>query len=518
MTLISLLLLPGQDGPDAGSALRRTAASVQRNGRGPWQLVAPSPDRGDAAREGATASRREIDRMLRKAVTWTRPDGDGPAAVLRAGLAAATGQYVAVLAPGDEIEPGVLAAMAEYVAARPATDVLYTDEQWPAPGHEGIQTKPHWVPRYLEGWDYLGRLCLVRRSLVAEVGGFRPEAELALEWDLHLRVAERTQAIEHVPVIGLTRPAAPPRGPEVAEAGRRAVADRYARLGIGATVEVAHPDGYVRVWRDVPDPPPLVSIVIPTGGGRRDVRGTSTLVLETCLRSLLERTTYPAWEVVLVPSEGTPHDVLELAAELVGDRLVVAPVTGEFSFSHSVNEGVRRSRGELVVLLNDDTEVIEPRWLDRMVAVAQDPDVGVVGAKLLFEDDTIQHVGIVHDDTWLPVHAHRLATDDASHFGSKLVDLDYLAVTGACLLTPRDLYVELGGFSEELPMAFNDVDYCHKVVAAGRDVVCTPFARLYHYESSSRVADVRPFERQYLMDHTLELAKHDPHINHRAVR
>lgn len=505
--LISLLL-PGAD----GEAAVRTARSVARNGRGSWELVVDP-------RALSRDARRTIGRLLRGRVRWS-DEVAGPASrvqALRAALEASSGSHVAVLGPGDEVEPGVLPAMVEYLAARPEVDVLYTDDQWPAPESEGIQTKPHWVPRYLEGWDYLGRLCSVRRTLLDDVGGFRDGHEGAEEWDLHLRATERTTAIEHLPVIGVTRMSAPEAGPEVVEAGRRAVADRYARLGIPATVEVAHPDGYLRVWRAVAEPP-LVTIVIPTGGGRRDVRGTSTLVLQTCLRSLVAKTTYPRWDVVLVPSEGTPEDALAEARQTLGPRLTLAPVSGKFSFSHSINEGVRVAQGKLVVLLNDDTEVIEPRWLDRMVAVAQDPAVGVVGAKLLFEDDTIQHVGIVHDDTWLPVHAHRLAPDDASHFGTKIVDLDFLAVTAASLLTPRDLFIELGGLSEQLPMAFNDVDYCHKVVTAGRDVVCTPFARMYHYESSSRVADVQPFERQYLIDNTIGLAEHDPHINHRAAR
>jgi len=508
--MISLVLLPG--GGDR--ELLRTARSLHRSGKGPWQLVAGT----DA---GSPEARRTVDRLLHRAVHWVPAVQSGgtadPDATLLAAVEAARGDYLGLLGPGDEVEPGVLRALADYLTTRPTTDVVYTDEQWPAPGSEGIETKPHWVPRYLDGWDFLGRLCLVRRSLVAQVGGLRPQFGAAVEWDLHLRVTEQTAHIEHIPVIGVTRENPPERSDAAAEAGRLAVVERYERLGIPATVELTGPAGYVRVWREVPDPP-LVSIVIPTGGGRRDVRGVSTLVVETCVRSLVESTTYPRWELVLVPSEGTPPEVIDTVREIVGDRLTTAPVTGEFSFSHSVNEGVRASRGELVVLLNDDTEVIEPRWLDRMVAVAQDPEVGVVGAKLLFEDGTIQHVGIVHDDAWLPVHAHRLAPDDDSHFGSKLLDMDFLAVTGACLMTPRALYEELGGFSEELPMAFNDVDYCYKVVAAGRAVVCAPFARLFHYESSTRVADVRPFERQYLMDKTVELAQRDPHIHHRASR
>lgn len=500
---ISLLVLPG-----SGPALARTARSLVGQGRD-WELV--------AVRTGVDPTAvRSIDRLLRRRVRWVEADRV-PAAALRAMAAASEGTYLGVLGAGDEVEPGVLAAAVAYLAQRPGVDVLYTDEQWPAPGATGIAAKPDWVPRYLDGFDFLGRLCLIRRRTVTEVGGFRDGFDGAEEWDLHLRVTERTQAIEHLPVIGVSHPAPRRTEPGAAESGRAAVAARYDRLGIRARVDLIHPDGYVLAWRDVPEPP-LVSLVVPTGGGRRTVRGESVVVLEGCLRSLVTATTYPRWEVVLVPSEGTDPAVLELAAEILGDRLVVAPVTGEFSFSHSVNEGVRAAEGELVVLLNDDTEVIEPAWLDRMVAVAQDPKVGVVGAKLLFEDGSVQHVGIVHDDRWLPVHAFRLEPDDAAHFGAMLVDLDYLAVTGACLMTRRALYVELGGFTEELPMAFNDVDFCHKVVAAGWDVVCTPFASLYHYESSTRVADVRPFERQYLIDHTLRLAQRDPHVHHRSVR
>ena len=504
--VVALVLLPGTD--DAGAL--RTARSIAVNGEGPWVLVVP-------ASVGTEGARNELRRVLgRRQVHLCGPATDGDD--LAVTLDAVPARFVGLLGGGDEVEPGVLPAIVAYLASRPDVDVLYTDEQWPAPGITGIETKPNWVPHYLEGWDFLGRLCVIRRSLVVETGGLRDSFPLAIEWDLHLRVTERAKRIEHLPLIGVTRVAGPPRDPKTTEDGRRAVVARYARRGVPATVEATREPGFVRVWRTLDELPPLVSLVVPTGGGRRDVGGQSTLVVETCVRSLVERTTYERWELVLVPSEGTPDAVVELVRSIVGDRLVVAPVTGKFSFSHSVNEGVRVAGGDLVLLLNDDTEVIEPRWLERMVSVAADPTVGVVGAKLLYEDGTIQHVGIVHDDEWLPIHAHRLAADDDSHFGAKVVDIDYLAVTGACLLTPRGLYLELGGFSTELPMAFNDVDYCYKVVAAGLDVVCTPFATLFHYESTSRVADVRPFERRYLEERTTRLAQIDPHVNHRSAR
>jgi glycosyltransferase involved in cell wall biosynthesis len=497
---------------DDANLLRTVRSLGSSQGTG-WELVISTSRLRELGSTRAT-----VDRLLGTRVVWGSQEPDATGLPTQSTLATASGDYVAILGEGDQVEPGVLPALIDYLDARPFVDVLYTDEQWPASGAEGILTKPDWVPHYLEGSDYLGRLCLMRRTLVEAAGGLRDRFPDAREWDLHLRVTELTDAIEHVPTVGVTRPAGPATSRSTVEAGRAAVTDRLRRLDVAGRVEIASPEGFLRVWRDVPEPLPLVSIVIPTAGGTREVRGETTVLLEKCLRGLVERTTYPNWEVVLVPSAGTPAPVIAAAAEIVGERLVVAEADGPFSFSYSVNEGVRNSKGEFVLLLNDDTDVIEPRWLDRMVAVAQDSTVGVVGAKLYFENMTIQHVGVIHDDAWSPHHAHRTEVDGAGHFGSKVLDMDYPAVTGACLLTRRSLYIEVGGFSELLPLAYNDVDFCVKVTTAGYRVVCTPFARLFHYESSTRAPDVRPFERQYHDEYLRPLATLDPYVNYRSVR
>ncbi|WP_432456767.1 glycosyltransferase family 2 protein [Cellulomonas iranensis] len=497
--LLSLVLVG-----DCDDDLLRTIASMALDDA-PAELVVSPHGVSDEVRAGAQAA-------LGARLRWV--DGQGG---LLDRVRAAVGTWIGFLESGDEVEPGVLESVSTHLRERPGIDLLYTDEQWTDLKGEGIRTKPDWVPHYLEGCDYLGRLCLVRRDLVLGSG---IEESAAFEWDLHLRCTETTERIEHLPVVGVTRRRPPRTDAAFLASAQQAVAERFARADVRATVEVADPAGYLRVWRAVPDPAPLVSIVIPTGGGRRAGTGDSSAVVETCVRSLVALTTYPSWQVVLVPSEGTPPDVVEAVRSIAGDRLVVAPVTGEFSFSYSVNEGVRVAgdQSDLVVLLNDDTEVIEPRWLDRMVSVAQDPDVGAVGAKLLYSDGTIQHVGIVHDDSWLPVHALRGSDDDTRVFGTKVVDVDWPAVTAACMLVRRDLYVELGGFSTDLPMAFNDVDFCHKVVASGRHVVCTPFATLFHHESATRTGTVRPFELEYVEHTASALAHLDPHVNHRSVR
>lgn len=478
-TRLTLLVLPG-----SAQARAVTEESFAAQGEGPWELCHVDgvvTAKGGSTDEGTAGE------------PTTGGDAHGElAAQLNAAAARARGRYTALLAAGDRFEPGALPAVVEMLdhldggAEEPA--VLYTDESGPG----GPFHKPRWVPAYLEAWNYLGRLTFVRADLLAEAGGWRPGA--AMEWDLAVRVTEQTSAVVHVPVTGLVRGSQPPSGTGTWEAGRRAVAERYARLGVPARVELTGADdgeapGFVRVWREVPDPP-FVSIVIPTVGARRNVRGTDTLLVAQALRSLVERTTYTRWEAVLVTSEGTPAGAVGECRGIVGDRLTVVPVEGAFNFSRSVNAGAAAARGEQLLLLNDDVEPLQPRWLERMVAVAADPEVGVVGAKLLFEDGRVQHVGVSFQLDGEPMHPHIFEADDAGYFGSKVVDMDHTAVTGACLLTPRVLFAEVGGFSEDLPLNYNDVDYCLKVRAAGRRVLCTPFARLYHYESSSREAQI----------------------------
>jgi hypothetical protein len=499
VTALLTLLVPVQD-PD-GSAARRTRDAVLRQDFADWQLILVGPP-------GSGAPEAEDDPRVRHVVA----PGDGVAAALDAGLAVTDGGHVGVLAEGDELEPGALAAAATLL---PGSDVVYTDEQWPSTDGSGIDRKPDFLPHYLASYPYIGRLCLVAADLVREVGGFRPGFAGAEEWDLALRVAERTDRIAHAPVVAVTRLAAPAEDDATLAAGLRAVEDRVRRSGRAGIAERTSTPRGVRTWWDVAEPP-LVSVIIPTAGGRRQVRGTEVVLVEHCLRSLVDRTTGGRWEIVLATSEHTPPEVLRRCEEIVGDRLVLAPVAGSFNFSTSVNEGARAARGSMLLLLNDDTEVVEPRWLERMVSVATDPAVGAVGAKLLFEDGTLQHVGVSFDDSGAPIHVLGSEPDDAGRHGGKTLDIDYTAVTGACLLTPADLFAEVGGFSTDLPLNFNDVDYCLKVRAAGRTVLCTPAAVLYHFESSTRghastAAEYALMERRWGLRRRM-----DPHVQYRS--
>lgn len=505
------LLIPGSPGE---AEVRRTIESVRRQKHPDVEVVVAGqvpPSRHRAPRPNGWGTL-----VTLVAVPPVSTAGDVTAALLEAARTSAVGAMVGVLAPGDELEPGALRALLAMLDWIPEPDVLYTDEQWPATGATGIATKPDYLPHYLQGYPYLGRLCLVRADLLERAGGFRPGFDGAEEWDAHLRVTELTNRVAHLPVIAVTRASAPRVDDAARASGLQAAKDRVARSGRAGDVEATNVPLGVRLWWAVPEPP-LVSIIVPTAGGRRRVRGEDSVLVERCLRSLLDHTTYDRWELVLVTSERTPPDVIDRVRELAGDRLVHAPVAGPFSFSASVNEGARVARGTHLLLLNDDTEIIEPRWLDRMVSVAAEPGVGVVGAKLLFEEGTIQHVGIIVDDKRTPIHPLGSEVDGPGRFGTKELDVDYLAVTGACLLTPAAVFQEVGGFCQTLPLNFNDIDYCLKVVARGLAVVSTPFARLTHFESSTRGHALEPWEQGFLDRHWGLRLGGDPHVQYRSL-
>ncbi|WP_315097935.1 glycosyltransferase [uncultured Cellulomonas sp.] len=505
--LISLLIAD----PDLDSAaLSRTLASVRRQGTVRCDVLVARPrtvgDDAEPVPHGHDVRVMLVD-------LGSTPAADRTALLLQTALSAARTTYAGVLAPGDELEPGALAACLHLLRARPV-DVLYTDEQYAGPGG-GIVTKPGWSSHYLESYPYLGRLCLVRTELLRDADAFAPGHPGLEEWDAALRVTERTASVAHLPVIAVTRPSAPSGGSErVAVA---TVTEHLERSGAPGWVEAAASAPGVVVWRSVGDQP-LVSIVVPTAGTVRDVHGESRRLVTNALTSVRDRTTYPHWEVVVVTGDNTAPEVEDELSALLGDRVRFTRLDGPFNFSRAINEGARLARGELLLLLNDDTEVIEPRWLERMVSVIQDPGVGAVGAKLVLENGLIQHVGVVMGEHLVPQHPFVFEQDVDDRAGAKTLDRDYIAVTGACLLTRLDLFTQVGGLTEALPLNFNDVDYCLKVGAAGYAVVATPFAVLAHYESSTRTPQLTAHDQAFLERHwTLRLAA-DPHIAFRSDR
>ena len=419
------------------------------------------------------------------------------------GVAAATGEFIALLDHDDLLAPEALSRVIRAIDRYDDVDYVYTDED--KVGADGATygafRKPDWSPERLRGQMYTSHLSVLRTSLVREVGGFREGFEGSQDHDLVLRVTERARRIVHVPEVlyhwraveGSTAVDIEAK-PYAETAGIRAVQEHLDRLGIDAIAGAgAEPGRYVVVRRLAPGV--RVSVVIPTAGQSSLVRGVSRVLVVEAVRSLLERTAHEDVEVVVVHDTPTPAAVLAELRAVAGDRLVLVPFDRPFNFSEKINVGVCHSTGDRLVFLNDDIEAISPGWLEQLVAPLDEDDVGLTGAKLYFSDQTVQHAGHAYYNAGYH-HPFKFWTrDEVGPFGELAVNREVTGVTAACAGMRRDVFFEIGGFTETLPGNFNDVDLCYKVQAAGLRTVFVANSELHHYESQTRVARVQEWER-----------------------
>lgn len=404
----------------------------------------------------------------------------------------ASGEFLAFLDHDDELSPDALGEVALHLAAHPETDFLYTDDdKCDARGNRyDPQFKPDWSPELLLSYMYMSHLCVARRSLFEDVGGIRVGFEGSQDYDFALRATERARAIGHVPLVLYHWRAVPSSTasggaakPASFEAGRRAIQEALERRGSRGTVvqptwAIAASVGIFD--QEFGDDGPSVSILIPTRNGRTR--------LQRCLESL-QSTTYRNYSVIVIDNESDDPQTLEYLRGLPHRVLRIANPGTRFNFAAINNRAAELVSGDYVLFLNDDTEVLEPRWLSRMVGSAQIPGVGAVGARLLFPDGRIQHAGIVHGlYHGLAGPAFKLAPAwDNGYLSYAKVVRNYSAVTAACLLTSRKLFQELGGFDERtFAVAYNDVDFCYRLVDAGFRCVYCPGAELLHHEGLSR--------------------------------
>ncbi len=398
-------------------------------------------------------------------------------------FALSQGSYIALLGEGDILHP---AALHEIVRAVCDTDaeLLYTDEapftSVPADADEAY-FKSACAPDSLLSTDYMGNLTVCARSLFESVGGLRSGYEGAALYDFRLRTADKAGCIAQLPELLYYRRKGLPRSDSEVE--RRAVADFLTSKGCRATVTALSEEPHIRRIAYAPESEPLISILIPNYEHRD--------VLKTCIDSIYGKSTYRNFEIVIVENNSRSPEIFAYYEELQAARENLRVVIWDKPFNYSAvnNYGARFCRGEYLLLLNNDTEVITPAWLEEMLMFAQRADVGVVGAKLLYPDGRVQHGGVLLGAWGLADH-YFIGEEDAGGYMNRLRYVqDISAVTGACLLMRRSLFESLGGLDEELTVCFNDVDLCLKAREAGYQVVWTPFARLYHHESLSRSSD-----------------------------
>ena len=405
------------------------------------------------------------------------------------GIRVATGDFLCFLDHDDTLTLDALFCYAKALEEYPETDMFYSDEDHVEEGvYKNPYFKPDWEPDLLLGMNYVCHFLAVRKSVVDGMELPTKEFDGSQDHHMALRVSEVARNIYHCRKVlyhwrihpGSTANNTSEK-PYAVEAGRLAVQAHLDRTGARArAVHSTRAEGRYEVEYELSEHP-LVSILIPN----KD----AVPVLERCLRSIREKTDYDAYEVVVI--ENNSEDEATFAfyerARKEDSRVRVVYYEGGFNYAKINNFGAAQARGEYLLLLNNDTEVIEPGWLTRMVSLCMRPTTGIVGAKLLYPDGTVQHAGVISNQFGGPGHVNMYM--DASEAGTvetlRLMQ-DVSAVTGACLMTSRDVFKEVGGMDPIFEVDYNDVDFCWRVGAAGYLIVFDPSVILYHYESVSR--------------------------------
>ncbi len=419
---------------------------------------------------------RSIEAMRSNDVTVVRvDDSTSPESVISAlndAVATATTTWLLIADVADAPGDATLAYEVLLTHARTADDVVFADEYGPTP-HAPTLKSPAVGPHTLLSYNLVGRPALLRLDTIRRVGGFSREAGWAYEHDLYLRLSESDAIFHHVPILllGGRRPSAFRRD-HVDHDTIGVVQSALTRRGWSGTVEPGAFPGLVN-WRlDVPSPPPSIDIIIPT-------RDRLDLVRQ-CVDAINEKSTYPNFDIIILDNDSVDPETLEYFAN---SPYRVVPCPGPFNYAHIVNRGVAQSTADFVVTLNNDTIVVTPDWLERLVALASLPDVGFVGACLLDQDGRREHESIV-----ISPYPQHLRTDSNYWHADSFVNAtrDVAAVTGAVQMVEREWWNALGGMDEQLKVVMNDVDICLRSHVRGRYVVYTPDVQLYHHVGSSR--------------------------------
>lgn len=435
----------------------------------------------------------------------------------------ATGRYLAFLDHDDLLHPRALYEVAKADLAHPDIDLLYTDEDKidPSGAHCDEYLKPDWSPEHLDSVMYVLHLLVIRKSLFWRLGGLRDEVTGAQDYDLALRASALARRIHHVDkvlyhwrMIPGSAAASVDAKPYALARARRAVVDALAARGERGEVENGLFEGSFRVRRPLEGEPPVTLLVL-TNHGRRDVEGRGDVdLLANFVASIRSRSSYRNYRILVVDN-GNISEASRAFLAREGVRLESFDYRPPFNFPQKLNFALRFVETELVILLNDDLEVITPDWIESLLEHAQRPDIGAVGAQLLYPDGRIQHAGIVLGLNGAAGHVfHGMPAALVGYNGFSHLVRNYSAVTGAVLATRLSILRELKGFDESLAVDYNDVDFCLRVRSLGLRIVYTPFCRLYHFEGSTVKRKVQnPAEAGRFSERWRAVIERDPYFN-----
>lgn len=463
--------------------LRRSISSVYNQVYPYWELCIANDSSDKQGIREVLESFQAKDKRIKVVDLSQRA---GIVGATNAALSMATGEFVGFLDHDDELTPHALLQVVRWLNKQPELDLLYSDEDRKI-GERRCEPffKPFWSPDLLLSMNYIGHFLVIRRELIQELEGLRPELEGSQDYDLVLRVTEKTTRIAHIPEIlyhwrvtagsVTNRPDSRARAFEAAE---KAIASAIERRGLqGQVVQIG--EGRYRIKYGVQGTP-RISIIIPT----KD----KVHLLQRCVGTIQERSSYKNYELIIINNESEDPATLDYLAFVQQTGICkVIPFAGQFNYAKINNFAVERAEGEYLVFLNNDTEIISPDWLEELLSYAQQKRIGAIGAKLLFPDNTIQHAGVIVGLGGVAGHAfYGLPASEPGYMDLATVTRNCAAVTGACMMLRRAVFEEVGGFDEELDIAYNDVDLCLRIIQRGYYIVWTPHAVLYHHESATR--------------------------------
>lgn len=481
--------------------LKELVSSVCQQTYENWELVLSDGSGPDSPLKKYLQSLARTEKRIKVVYTGRQLD---ISANTNEAVKAASGEYLAFADHDDLLEPHALYECVRALQKHPQIELIYSDED--KVDQKGKKYfEPHFKSDFnidlLRSMNYFCHLVVVKASLIAKVGMLDSEYHGAQDYDFVLRCVEQTDAVYHIPKVlyhwraHRDSTAENPDSKRYAfEAGKRAVQAHYDRLGIPATVEEGEYPGLYRTYYHWEEQP-LVSIIIPNKDHIED--------LDTCMTSIFEKSEYLNFEFIIVENNSTEEETFAFYKRLEASHENVKVVywKEDFNYSKINNFGASYANGEYLLLLNNDTQIKNGKCIGEMLGYCMREDVGIVGARLYYEDMTIQHAGVVIGFGGIAGHAFIGMPGTANGYFSRIICAqDYSAVTAACLMTKKELYMQVGGLTEELKVAFNDIDYCMKVRKQGKLVVYNPYAELFHYESKSRGLEDTPEKKKRFHD------------------
>ena len=512
------ILVPVYNTPE--TFLRQMIESVQKQTYGNWELCIAN---ANPANEQVKVILKEYTANDARVKVTDVPENEGIAQNTNKALEIADGTFIGLLDHDDVLAENALYEVVKELNKAVDTDVIYTDEDKVSTAMDEYFSpnfKPDFNLDMLRSNNYFCHFFVAKKELIETVGGFRGEYNGAQDYDLFLRCIEKAERIAHIPKIlyhwrvHQESTADNPLSKMYAyDAGQKAIEQHLKRCGVTAEVSKTENLGFYRV-KYQQEGSPLVSILIPN----KDQKDT----LDQCLKSIEARTDYENYEIIIIENNSTDQETFEYYKQIKNPKIRVIEWKDEFNYSAINNFGVRHAKGEYLLFLNNDIEVINSDWLGEMLSNCQREEVGAVGAKLYYPDNTVQHAGVIVGIGGVAGSVFvGLKRGYTGYMHRASIQQNLSAVTAACMMVKKSVFEEVGGFEEELKVAFNDIDFCLKIREKGHLIVYDPYVELYHYESKTRGAEdttekIRRFqsEIEYMRSHWSSILKNgDPAYN-----